>query len=110
MYTLLASSVKPRKQHDKETEAKQTEFVSGVEQGEGKRDSLQQSLGLPGGVFRLEVLVGFHFMLDGQQLSLQFVPEVWEGVPNVVGKLLNKTKQNCIAITDYFDLPCFPNV
>lgn len=32
-------------------------------------------------------------MFYGEQLGLQFVPEVWQGVPNVVGELLNKTKQ-----------------
>lgn len=37
---------------------------------EGQGDLLQQRLGLPGGVFWLEVFVGFHFMLYGEQLSL----------------------------------------
>lgn len=33
-------------------------------------------------------------MFYGEQLSLQFVPEVGQGVSNMVGKLLNKTQQN----------------
>lgn len=66
----------------------------------GQEDSLQQCLGLPGGVLWLEVFVGFHFMFYGEQLSLQLVPEVWQGISNVVGKLLNKTKQNHVDVTD----------
>lgn len=58
------------------------------------RGSLQQGFGLPGGVLGLEVLVGVDFVFYGEQLGLQFVPEGWQGVSNVVGKLLNKTKQN----------------
>lgn len=70
-----------------------------VEQGR-ERGSLQQGFGLPGGVLGLEVLVGFHFVFYGQHLGLQLVPEVWQGVSNVIGELLNKTKQNLIHAHD----------
>lgn len=72
---------------------KQTEEINlKCSRWEEKSDSLKQCFGLPGGVFWLEVFVGFYFVFYGQQLSLQFVPEVGQGVSDVVGKLLNKTK------------------
>lgn len=62
-----------------------------------ERNLLQEGFGLPSGVFWLEVFVGFHFVFYGQQLPLQFVPEVGQGVSNMVGELLNETKQNGTA-------------
>lgn len=66
---LLAAS---RNQHNQQMEAEQT--VSNEQRERG--DPLQQSFCLPRGVFRFEVFEGFDFMFDGEQLSLEFVPEV----------------------------------
>lgn len=87
-----------RKQHNKQTKAKQTSFKwTKKERG----DPLQQSFGLPRRVFRFEVFVGFYFVFYGEQLSLQFVPEVGQGVSNMVGKLLNKTQQNQTCVWEW---------
>lgn len=50
--------------------------------------SLKQGLGLAAWVVRAEVLVFIHLFLDGQQLALQLVAKSGQGVPDVVGQLL----------------------
>lgn len=65
-----------------------------AEQGKGKVTQLQQCFGLPGGVLWLEVFVGFQFHVlwtaTGPVVCFWKLGRVSS---NVVGKLLNKTKQ-----------------
>lgn len=53
---------------------------------------LQQSLGLAARVIRSEVLVLLHLLFDGQKLTLQLGPQIRQGVPDVVGQLLCRSK------------------
>lgn len=54
--------------------------------------SLEQSLGLAGRIVRSEVLVLLHLLLYGEELTLQLGPQAWQGVPDVVGQLLCRSK------------------
>lgn len=50
--------------------------------------SLQQRLGLAGRVVGTEVLVFLHFLLQREQLTLEFAAQTRQRVPDVVGQLL----------------------
>jgi hypothetical protein len=45
--------------------------MTGPGKGKGSEYALQQGFGLARGVIRPEILVLFHFLLQGQQLALQ---------------------------------------
>lgn len=50
--------------------------------------SLQQGLGLACWVVWTEVLVFLHLLLQGKELTLQFTAQTRQGIPDVVGQLL----------------------
>lgn len=51
-------------------------------------NSLQQGLGLACWVVWTEVLVFLHLLLQGKELTLQFTAQTRQGIPDVVGQLL----------------------
>lgn len=53
-----------------------------------QQHSLQQSLGLACWVVGTEVLVFLHFLLQREQLTLEFAAQTRQRVPDVVGQLL----------------------
>lgn len=53
-----------------------------------KRYSLQQGFRFSGGIFWSEVFVYLYFMFYRKQLALEFASEGWQGIPNMIGKLL----------------------
>lgn len=53
-----------------------------------QENSLQQSLGLACWVVGTEVLVFLHFLLQREQLTLEFAAQTRQRVPDVVGQLL----------------------
>lgn len=55
-----------------------------------KFHSLQEGLGLACGVVGAEVLVLLHLLLQGEELALQLIAQTRQGVPNVVGQLLER--------------------
>lgn len=50
--------------------------------------SLQQGLGLACWVVWTEVLVFLHLLLQREELTLQFTAQTRQGIPDVVGQLL----------------------
>lgn len=62
--------------------------------------SLQQSLGLACWVVWTEVLVFLHLLLQGKELTLQFTAQTRQGIPDVVGQLLE---------TDVIQIDIFEN-
>lgn len=62
--------------------------------------SLQQGLGLACWVVWTEVLVFLHLLLQGEELTLQFTAQTRQGIPDVVGQLLE---------TDVIQIDIFEN-
>lgn len=62
--------------------------------------SLQQGLGLACWVVWTEVLVFLHLLLQGKELTLQFTAQTRQGIPDVVGQLLE---------TDVIQIDIFEN-
>ena len=55
--------------------------------------SLQQGLGLACRVIWTEVLIFLHLLLQGEELTLQLTAQTRQGVPDVIGQLLQTEKQ-----------------
>lgn len=49
---------------------------------------MQQGFRFSGGIFWSEVFVYLYFMFYRKQLALEFASEGWQGIPNMIGKLL----------------------
>lgn len=60
--------------------------------------SLQQGLGLPCWVIWTKVLVLLHLLLQGEELTLQLTAQTRQGVPDVVGQLLETNRGGAITL------------
>lgn len=58
--------------------------------------SLQQGLGLACWVIWTEVLVLLHLLLQGEELTLQLTAQTRQGVPDVVGQLLETDRGSAV--------------
>lgn len=55
-----------------------------------KSYSLKQSFGLAGRIIRAEVLILINFLFNGKELTLEFVPQAWQRISDVIGQLLHQ--------------------
>ncbi len=60
--------------------------------------SLQQGLGLACRVIWTEVLVLIHLLLHGEELTLQLTAQPRQGIPDVVGQLLETDRGNTVIL------------
>ena len=60
--------------------------------------SLQQGLGLACRVIWTEVLILLHFLLKGEELTLQLTAQTRQGVSDVIGQLLEKDRGSTITL------------